>query len=91
MPSTKVEAAPQLQVPSNRKRIAIVSTNNMSTGDHHSTTREGDNEEINHNPTLPPVSDTVWRIGCYQINPSTPSGNILSILYKLSGQLTIIF
>ena len=22
------------------------------------------------------VSDTVWKIGCYKINPSTPSGKI---------------
>ena len=21
------------------------------------------------------VSDTIWKIGCYKINPSTPSGN----------------
>ena len=22
------------------------------------------------------VSDTIWKIGCYKINPSTPSGNL---------------
>ena len=27
--------------------------------------------------TISPVSDTVWKIGCYKINPSTPSGRAL--------------
>ena len=31
--------------------------------------------------TISPVSDTVWKIGCYKINPSTPSGNIYVIIY----------
>ena len=28
------------------------------------------------------VSDTIWKIGCYKINPSTPSGNFcIMIIY----------
>ena len=32
-------------------------------------------EHVNMN-TVTPVPDTVWKIGCYKINPSTPSGNV---------------
>ena len=29
------------------------------------------------------VSDTVWKVGCYKINPSTPSGQKFFILHML--------
>ena len=29
------------------------------------------------------MSDTVWKVGCYRINPSTPSGQKFFILHML--------
>ena len=33
--------------------------------------------------TVQGMSDTVWKVGCYRINPSTPSGQKFFILHML--------
>ena len=34
-------------------------------------------------PHMQGMSDTVWKVGCYRINPSTPSGQKFFILHML--------
>ena len=43
-----------------------------------------DNEGSNNTLSMMQgMSDTVWKVGCYRINPSTPSGQKFFILHML--------
>ena len=43
-----------------------------------------DNERRNDSLSMMQgMSDTVWKVGCYRINPSTPSGQKFFILHML--------
>ena len=41
---------------------------------------EGGNDTLS---MMQGMSDTVWKVGCYRINPSTPSGQKFFILHML--------
>jgi len=44
---------------------------------------DGNAEDGAPAPHMQGVSDTVWKVGCYKINPSTPSGQKFFILHML--------
>ena len=39
--------------------------------------------EDHHDINLQGMEDTIWRVGCYKINPTTPSGQKFFILHML--------
>ena len=41
------------------------------------------NDRASQSLTQQGVEDTVWKVGCYKINPSTPSGQKFFILHML--------
>ena len=72
----KVRDSNQTQAPTKCAKINIIS--NISKDglvEHDCPSPCSCDEEVKMN-TVTPVPDTVWKIGCYKINPSTPSGNI---------------
>jgi hypothetical protein len=69
---SKVRDSNQRQVAMKCPKINIINKEGMVEPDCPSPI---DCDEVGTN-TVTPVPDTVWKIGCYKINPSTPSGNI---------------
>ena len=66
----------QEQIPNSRKKVAILSRANTAENHLHQSGTCDCDEELEDALAVDTaaVSDTVWKIGCYKINPSTPSG-----------------
>ena len=57
----------------NKKENANIQANN----------EEEDTDTLSQSQVQQGVADTVWKVGCYKINPSTPSGQKFFILHML--------
>ena len=73
--NNKVEDSTQMQVLGNRKKVVLIDQVNYKVEDACSLPGSCDEDEKSAtNLTRLPVSETVWRIGWYKIDPSTTSG-----------------
>ena len=74
MNANKVGDSSQIQIPSNRTKDATL-RKDMSTEEHGCDLTCDRDEELMSDRTVIPASDTRWKIGCYNVNPATESGN----------------
>ena len=73
----------------NNSKINVISKDNLTDAD---CSSPGESDEDMKITKFGAVSDTIWKIGCYKINPSTPNGNLFTfdILLLLSSILIIL-
>ena len=70
----------------NNSKINVISKDNLTDAD---CSSPGESDEDMKITKFGAVSDTIWKIGCYKINPSTPNGNLLRVHKYCSNYLII--
>lgn len=72
LPGTQANQAGKLEMPKKGKEEANLQS-----------FTDDDGEGASQSQVQQGVADTVWKVGCYKINPSTPSGQKFFILHML--------